>query len=149
CVAPFADCDGNADTGCEADLSSDPAHCGACGDSCAGRPCGVSFGLDPNLWQANGNASIAGGIATLVSDTSQVGSVVYKQPLYVTSFDATWKFRFTAVGTKPHGDGMGFFLTTSGGPTALGNGGGGLGMSGLSGLGYEVDIYKNDPCDAG
>ncbi|MEZ4407443.1 MAG: hypothetical protein R3A52_13350 [Polyangiales bacterium] len=35
CRAGFADCDGAAANGCEADLSRDPAHCGACGASCS------------------------------------------------------------------------------------------------------------------
>ena len=36
CNRGFADCDGNPANGCEADLASD-AHCGACGNACAGR----------------------------------------------------------------------------------------------------------------
>lgn len=31
CAAGFGDCDGRADDGCEADLSTDPANCGGCG----------------------------------------------------------------------------------------------------------------------
>jgi hypothetical protein len=34
CIAPFDDCDGDADNGCEADLSSDPLHCSACNAGC-------------------------------------------------------------------------------------------------------------------
>ena len=36
CVAGFADCDGAAANGCEIDLSSDGANCGACGSACTG-----------------------------------------------------------------------------------------------------------------
>jgi hypothetical protein len=34
CAAGYADCDGNADNGCEANVASDPAHCGACQRAC-------------------------------------------------------------------------------------------------------------------
>jgi hypothetical protein len=35
CAPGYADCDGNADTGCETDLSQ-PAHCGTCSTKCGG-----------------------------------------------------------------------------------------------------------------
>ncbi len=35
CEGAFADCNGRADDGCEADTASDPAHCGACAQRCA------------------------------------------------------------------------------------------------------------------
>jgi len=35
CPRGFADCDGDAANGCEADLGRDPAHCGACSTTCA------------------------------------------------------------------------------------------------------------------
>ncbi len=34
CDAPFADCDGRADDGCEVDLTRSVAHCGACAAQC-------------------------------------------------------------------------------------------------------------------
>ncbi len=34
CAEGFGDCDGNPDNGCEVDLRSDPAHCGACPTTC-------------------------------------------------------------------------------------------------------------------
>ena len=36
CAAGFSDCDGRDSNGCEAELDSDAAHCGACGHSCVG-----------------------------------------------------------------------------------------------------------------
>lgn len=33
-LAPFGDCDGNLDNGCEAPLWADPSNCGTCGMSC-------------------------------------------------------------------------------------------------------------------
>ncbi|QSQ17678.1 hypothetical protein [Myxococcus landrumensis] len=38
CDMGFADCDGNPANGCEKDLLSDEANCGACGTVCAGAP---------------------------------------------------------------------------------------------------------------
>jgi hypothetical protein len=38
CASDFGDCDGNATNGCEADLRSALAHCGACGMGCASAP---------------------------------------------------------------------------------------------------------------
>jgi hypothetical protein len=35
CDAGFADCDMVASNGCEVDTTTDPAHCGACGNACA------------------------------------------------------------------------------------------------------------------
>jgi hypothetical protein len=40
CDAPWADCNGAASDGCETNLSSDSAHCGACGHGCFGAECG-------------------------------------------------------------------------------------------------------------
>jgi len=34
CSAGFKDCDGKASNGCEADTTSDPAHCGGCDNAC-------------------------------------------------------------------------------------------------------------------
>jgi len=42
CAPGFADCNGDATDGCEVDLNSQPASCGACGNRCdldAGQPC--------------------------------------------------------------------------------------------------------------
>ena len=52
CNAGFADCDGNAANGCEVNLRTDAAHCGACGTVC---PSG-----------ARGMATCAGGVCGAV-----------------------------------------------------------------------------------
>lgn len=42
CLAGFADCNGDATDGCEVDLTTNPANCGVCGQTCdlgAGQPC--------------------------------------------------------------------------------------------------------------
>ncbi|MCA3012124.1 MAG: hypothetical protein INH41_06960 [Myxococcaceae bacterium] len=41
CAVGHGDCDGRADTGCEAQLSTSPQHCGACG-----HPCGPGTACD-------------------------------------------------------------------------------------------------------
>jgi hypothetical protein len=38
CRAPFANCDGDADNGCETDPRTSVTHCGGCGLACAARP---------------------------------------------------------------------------------------------------------------
>lgn len=39
CAPDYADCNANPADGCEADLKTDPANCGACATSCNGQPC--------------------------------------------------------------------------------------------------------------
>jgi len=42
CAAGWGDCDGDPDNGCETNLETSVAHCGACGircDTAAGQPC--------------------------------------------------------------------------------------------------------------
>ena len=34
CEAPYENCDADQDTGCETNVTADPAHCGACGKEC-------------------------------------------------------------------------------------------------------------------
>src|SRR6185295_13620612 len=38
CKAGFGDCDGKIDNGCEADVTSEVAHCGSCETPCAKAP---------------------------------------------------------------------------------------------------------------
>ncbi len=38
CAGGYGDCDGNPTNGCETDLSTTVAHCGACATACAARP---------------------------------------------------------------------------------------------------------------
>lgn len=49
CRAGFADCDGTAANGCEADLNS-PASCGRCGNTCrGGQACSAGSCVDPTV----------------------------------------------------------------------------------------------------
>jgi hypothetical protein len=42
CTPPLADCDQNAQNGCEVDLGSDGQNCGSCGVSCLGGACNAA-----------------------------------------------------------------------------------------------------------
>ncbi len=46
CSGGFGDCDTNASNGCETDLRSAAAHCGACGTSCPSRPMAAALCAD-------------------------------------------------------------------------------------------------------
>lgn len=43
CEAGFADCNGDAADGCEANIANDGANCGACGQSCRGASCSAGL----------------------------------------------------------------------------------------------------------
>ncbi len=65
CEAGFGNCDGNAANGCEAAVSSDPRHCGTCGNlcpgganaraTCEGSRCGLR--CDPGFEDCDGDPS--------------------------------------------------------------------------------------------
>ena len=60
CAAGYDDCDGDASTGCEAELATDPDHCGGCdrscgGGSCMASQCGPSIIMDPPGNQSSSN----------------------------------------------------------------------------------------------
>jgi hypothetical protein len=44
CQPPFADCDGQVGTGCEANLNLDALNCGRCGHTCTGQGQSCTFG---------------------------------------------------------------------------------------------------------
>lgn len=45
CAGSSADCDADAGDGCEADLASDPKHCGSCGVACQSPDCACRDGV--------------------------------------------------------------------------------------------------------
>jgi sugar lactone lactonase YvrE len=80
CDPGFDDCNGDADDGCEADLGSDLASCGACGHTCDATHGAASCddGLcaitcDPGFEDCNGDAS-DGCEADLQSDVTSCGA---------------------------------------------------------------------------
>lgn len=86
CQAGFGNCDGVAGNGCEADLGSDPLHCGSCTTPCAAAPnsqavCAAAActqgGCLPGFSDCNGDLATPGGngceVAT-ATDPSNCGT---------------------------------------------------------------------------
>ncbi len=80
CTDGFADCDGNASTGCEVTLASDPLHCGACGTACnatngtatcTSATCGIV--CNPGFANCDGDPS-NGCEVNLETDTANCGA---------------------------------------------------------------------------
>ena len=71
CTTPYDDCDGSYETGCEADLNSDPQNCGGCGNACGdGQPCEAGSCVD----QCSGGLTDCGGACVdLLDDPSHCG----------------------------------------------------------------------------
>lgn len=161
-------CDGGemlCDGGCVP--RNDPANCGSCGNSCGGGVCGASIAASmqtkPSAWLFNGAAAWSdGGAATdaglgvdagvagsavlvPVGAVGVAGTVVYADPIVADAFTTTFQFRMGFGGGSERANGMGFMLEANG-PTAVGRMGGGLGISGLTGYGVELDIYDNMDC---
>ncbi|MCD8534135.1 MAG: putative Ig domain-containing protein [Verrucomicrobia bacterium] len=104
---------------------------------------------DSSAWQLNGNATSGSGVLTLTQNiNNQVGSAFIKTPIDLTSNpDFLSHFRFRIHGTADGADGMAFILQGVG-PTALGTGGGGLGLQGLTqSLAVELDTFQNGTTD--
>ena len=65
CVTGFGDCDADASNGCEVELRSSTAHCGACGNACAARPRSVArctagaceYACEPGFADCDGDVS--------------------------------------------------------------------------------------------
>jgi hypothetical protein len=113
----------------------------------------------PTSWRFNGSAAYdplnSDGVLT-PDMTGMVGSIIYQSPITTDIFDVNFDFRITHNGV--HADGMGFVLLKNAAvpfaQTAIGAGGGGLGMvnpmpsgssSPLTGFGVELDGFDNDP----
>ena len=81
CTGSFADCDKNPANGCEADLSSDSAHCGGCLNACksadnaAGTCTASACGIACKTGFANCDADNSNGCeANVLSDAAHCGS---------------------------------------------------------------------------
>jgi hypothetical protein len=69
---------------------------------------------------------------------------VYDHAIALDALDAEFDFRL-GLGGGTRSDGIGFMIQQSG-ATAVGGNGSGLGMTGLTGYGVELDIYDNALC---
>jgi hypothetical protein len=127
------------------------ANCGGCGITCASGLCGNTIGtdtlpLEPS-WSLTGsatdNTSLDGTIVLTTSAGHQSGSFIYSRPITTDNFNVSFEFKITPNANPANrGDGMGFMIEKNG-SHALGNGGGGLGMTGLDGYGVELDLFNN------
>jgi hypothetical protein len=125
--------------------------------------CGLGFsaftGAPPAGWTANGNAvydatnqaaqltdlrGIAGG-----GQVQEAGTFIYDNALAIDRVTIQFDFSIGTDGAPPsvfgEGDGMGMMLETDG-STALGSGGGNMGISPLSGFGVEIGEYDHSVC---
>jgi hypothetical protein len=80
CAPGFDNCDGTFSNGCEANLSSDPANCGACGNACSGGACVAGACQAPagGADAASGDGSSGGDAATSSSDRFPATSTLYQ-----------------------------------------------------------------------
>lgn len=75
CYSGFADCDGNASNGCEANLSSSSAHCGSCGHGCpTGSACSAGSCTPTSTCSGSFTRCPSGFCNNLDSDTRNCGS---------------------------------------------------------------------------
>jgi hypothetical protein len=91
---------------------------------------------------ANGTAVFAGGFARLTQGAiDESGSVFSNTELSITNFTTTFTFR-VHEGSDPRGEGLTFILQANS-PTALGQGGGGLGYAGIgNSVAIKFDMFK-------
>jgi hypothetical protein len=96
-----------------------------------------------NGWRLNGSSTSNGGTLVL-TDTAlgAVGSAFMGTSLASSPLDVTFDF---TIGGGSGADGLALVLADAGAatPASLGNGGGGLGFSGIPGVAVAFDTYKN------
>jgi hypothetical protein len=134
------------------DPTSDPANCNGCGNTCASGICGASItasmASSPKLWNFNGsafyNTFAPSAELTREAVADQAGTFIYANAVTVDSMTVSFEFRIGLDGGS-RCDGMGFMIQQSS-ATAVGEPGGGLGMTGLAGFGVELDIFDNGVC---
>jgi hypothetical protein len=133
------------------DPTTDPRNCNGCGNTCATGACGTTVAAPmttaPKSWTFNGSAAFnafAPSAELTPIANSKAGTVVYDDPVVVDSFTVTFQFRM-GLGGGSRSDGIGFMIEQEG-ASALGAAGPGLGMTGLTGYGVELDIQDNAVC---
>src|SRR5947209_10077913 len=102
---------------------------------------------DPSVLALNGSSGVTNGRLRITdSAVGQTGSAYFATPQDISQgFDTTFDFQLTN-GTQPPADGFTFVLQSSG-PTAIGQGGGGLGYQAMPGTSAAVkfDVYVPNP----
>jgi len=102
-------------------------------------------------WQLNSSATMLADGSLQMTDgvVASVGSAFFKTPINPGSVTISFDVTMTGSGGGNHADGVTVDLidATTQPPTALGRGGGGLGFTGLSGIGVSLDDYYNYECD--
>jgi hypothetical protein len=90
CIAPFADCDGMASNGCEANLETDSANCGVCKRSCNGGAC-TSGACPVTTYASGGNLLSLAVDPTFVywADDSTAGAI-FKKPISAGSVSTVY-----------------------------------------------------------
>jgi hypothetical protein len=147
-TCPVACCDGAC-----SDTNDDPNNCGTCGSVCGtGYQCGTGFtaftGTQPAGWTANGNAIYDGADdAAQLTDLNgnEAGSWIYDNAIAIDSLTIQFDFFIGGGPSGQDGDGMGMILETDG-DTAVGADSLGLGITGLTGFGVEIDEFDNGSC---
>src|SRR5262245_35460102 len=99
CPAERADCNGVADDGCEIDVTTDAAHCGACGQSCNGGVCVAG------RCEGQGGAGAAGGSgAGGVGPGGAGGSLPHGQVMWSARIGDTGTQRARSIGADASGN---------------------------------------------
>jgi RHS repeat-associated protein len=102
-------------------------------------------------WQLNGSAKVLSDGSLQLTDgvVASGASAFFKTPVNAETITISFDVTMTGSGGGSHADGVTVDLidATTQSPTALGGGGGGLGFTGLSGIGVSFDDYYNYECD--
>lgn len=102
----------------------------------------VQFNITGGGWQANGNAQISTNTLSLtVNNGGEASSFFYNYPQYIGAFHASWTYQDIGGGGA---DGSSFCIQNDPrGVSALGGGGGSLGVSGITpSAELEFNIYS-------
>jgi hypothetical protein len=135
CTTSYGDCDGVAANGCEIDLRTTEAHCGACGNPCAdGSTCSdglcvppefVSNGAEGALVVQSGTVTLAAGFHDFTSVDVAAGATLAVSPVGNTGvLEIRATGPITIAGTVDVSGGAGGNGACSGNGNATGGGGG-------------------------
>jgi hypothetical protein len=138
---PLGGSDGGATSTTSTTSTGTGGSCPACDSGVCGTTISASMATAPTRWSFNGSATYdaAAMTGTLTALANDVGTIVYEDALETDTFVVT--FDFQIVGTL--GEGMAFMIEQTG-VTAVGTGGGGLGVTGLTGYAFEIDTHKSN-----